>query len=82
MATPEQVQDLVTRIQAMEAREVEGLAREQASHVTVQNLTTQLTPGRAPVPVGGTLASGTVDTKALGKPGIFEGNQTKWHDFR
>eukprot|EP00971_Amphidinium_carterae_P152360 3019321-Amphidinium_carterae.1 len=42
MATPEQVQELEWRIQAMEAREAEGRAREQMLHTTVQNLTTQL----------------------------------------
>eukprot|EP00971_Amphidinium_carterae_P016987 335259-Amphidinium_carterae.1 len=60
----------------MEAREAEGLAREQALHGTVQSLTTQLATARAPVPVGGTLATGTVDTRALGKPEVFEGNET------
>eukprot|EP00971_Amphidinium_carterae_P007088 140241-Amphidinium_carterae.1 len=84
MATLEQVQELVRRIQAMEAREADGIAREhcQALHGTVENLTAQLAQGRAPVPIGGTLASGTVDTRALGKPEVFEGNETKWHDFR
>eukprot|EP00971_Amphidinium_carterae_P201070 3990154-Amphidinium_carterae.1 len=69
----------------MEAREAEGLAREQALHGTVQNLTTQLATAQqtaAPVPVGGTVSTGTVDTRALGKPEVFEGNETKWHDFR
>eukprot|EP00971_Amphidinium_carterae_P277584 5509186-Amphidinium_carterae.1 len=31
MATPEQVQELVARIQAMEAREADGLARASAT---------------------------------------------------
>eukprot|EP00971_Amphidinium_carterae_P306068 6082557-Amphidinium_carterae.1 len=56
----------------MEAREAEGRAREQALHGTEQHLTTQLATAQqqtaAPVPVGGTLATGTVDTSALGKP--------------
>eukprot|EP00971_Amphidinium_carterae_P065912 1306183-Amphidinium_carterae.1 len=81
MATLEQVQEIVIRIQAMEARQAEGIDRERVLQGTVQNLTTQLA-GRAPVPVGGTLATDTVDTRALGKPEIFEGNETKWHDFR
>eukprot|EP00971_Amphidinium_carterae_P204450 4057157-Amphidinium_carterae.4 len=72
----------------MEAREADGIAREQALQVTVQNLTTQLTIAQqqagGAVPVGGTLATGTgtVDTRALGKPEVFEGNEAKRHDFR
>eukprot|EP00971_Amphidinium_carterae_P013974 275221-Amphidinium_carterae.1 len=86
MATPEQVQELVTRIQAMEAREAEGRAREQILHGTVQDLTTRLAATQqqaaALVPAGGTFATGTVDTRALGKPNVYEGSETKWHDFR
>eukprot|EP00971_Amphidinium_carterae_P215735 4282603-Amphidinium_carterae.1 len=53
MATLEQVQELVGRIQAMEAREADGLAREQMLQSTVQNLTTQLAAtSAAPVVVG------------------------------
>eukprot|EP00971_Amphidinium_carterae_P050483 994170-Amphidinium_carterae.1 len=54
MATLEQVQELVTRIQAMEAREAEGLAREQALHGTVQNLTTQLATAQQQTAAPGT----------------------------
>eukprot|EP00971_Amphidinium_carterae_P057306 1133041-Amphidinium_carterae.1 len=73
MATIEQVQELVNRIQAMEAREQEGLAREQMLQNTVQTLTTQLTTTtqqtQSAGPGGGVLtSSGTVDTRALGKP--------------
>eukprot|EP00971_Amphidinium_carterae_P308874 6137682-Amphidinium_carterae.1 len=42
MATPEQLHELVGRIQAMEAREAEGRTREQTLLVQVQNMTTQL----------------------------------------
>eukprot|EP00971_Amphidinium_carterae_P170813 3385187-Amphidinium_carterae.1 len=88
MVTIEQVQELVTRIQAMEASEANGIAREQALQVTVQNLTAQLTTaqqqGGGAASAGGTLATGagTVDTRALGKPDVFEGVEAKWHDFR
>eukprot|EP00971_Amphidinium_carterae_P038058 748288-Amphidinium_carterae.1 len=88
MVAIEQVQELVIRIQAMEAREAEGNAREQTLQVTVQNLTTQLTTTQQQAggtgSVGGTLATGTgtVDTRALGKPEVFEGNGAEWHDFR
>eukprot|EP00971_Amphidinium_carterae_P020250 399122-Amphidinium_carterae.1 len=75
MATPEQLQELVGRIQAMEAREAEGCAREQTLHSTVQDPTTQLATTHQQL-------AGTVDTRALGKPEVFEGNETKWHDFR
>eukprot|EP00971_Amphidinium_carterae_P155920 3091171-Amphidinium_carterae.1 len=80
MATIEQIQELVTRIQTMEAR-------EQALQGQVQNLTTQLATAQQQTtttagPVGGTSASGTVDTRALGKPEVFEGAEAKWHDFR
>eukprot|EP00971_Amphidinium_carterae_P114796 2273883-Amphidinium_carterae.1 len=71
----------------MEAREIEGAARERALEGQVQNLTVQLTNGQPAggvAPVGGTLATGagTVDTRALGKPEIFEGTEAKWNDFR
>eukprot|EP00971_Amphidinium_carterae_P300511 5970833-Amphidinium_carterae.1 len=86
MATPEQIQKLVARIQAMEARETEGRAREHVLHGTVQELTTRLAATQQQtatlVPGGSTFATGTVDTKALGKLEVFEGNETKWHDFR
>eukprot|EP00971_Amphidinium_carterae_P088567 1752593-Amphidinium_carterae.1 len=86
MATPEQVQELVARIQAMEAREADGLAREQVLQSTVQNLTTQLATTQQQAtntaPVVSTFSAGTVDTRALGKPEVFERNETKWHDFR
>eukprot|EP00971_Amphidinium_carterae_P113485 2248462-Amphidinium_carterae.1 len=72
MATPEQVQKLVARIQAMEARETEGRAREQVLHSTVQNLTNRLATQQqqveTPAPGASTFATGTVDTRALGKP--------------
>eukprot|EP00971_Amphidinium_carterae_P139673 2767174-Amphidinium_carterae.1 len=61
MATIEQIQELVTRIQAMEAREADGVARERALEGQVQNLTAQLTnvqPAGGVAPVGGTLATG------------------------
>eukprot|EP00971_Amphidinium_carterae_P202533 4018606-Amphidinium_carterae.1 len=52
------------------------------TEVTAQLTTTQQTGGAASV--GGTLATGagTVDTRALGKPEVFEGVEAKWHDFR
>eukprot|EP00971_Amphidinium_carterae_P072368 1431537-Amphidinium_carterae.1 len=82
MATPEQLQELVGRIQAMEARETEGRAREQTLHTTVQNRTAQLGAAQqqqaataAAFTAGVQQPAGTVDTRALGKP-------TKWHDFR
>eukprot|EP00971_Amphidinium_carterae_P126222 2500443-Amphidinium_carterae.1 len=67
MATLEQIQELVTRIQAMEAKEADGVAREAALQGQVQNLTAQLTIAQPPggvALVGGTLATGagTVDT--------------------
>eukprot|EP00971_Amphidinium_carterae_P211834 4203764-Amphidinium_carterae.1 len=71
----------------MEAREADGLAREQMLQNTVQSLTTQIATTQqqatsaAPV-VGSTFSAGTVDTRALGKPEVFEGNEAKWHDFR
>eukprot|EP00971_Amphidinium_carterae_P170846 3385988-Amphidinium_carterae.1 len=72
MATPEQVQELVARIQAMEAREAEGRAREQVLHSTVQDLTNKLATQQqqvaTPAPAARTYATGTVDTRALGKP--------------
>eukprot|EP00971_Amphidinium_carterae_P012648 248981-Amphidinium_carterae.1 len=81
MAMPEQVQELVGRIQAMEAREAEGRAREQTLHTTVQNLTTQLATAQQQAATtamagGGQQQAGTVDTRALGKPEVFEGNET------
>eukprot|EP00971_Amphidinium_carterae_P079004 1563205-Amphidinium_carterae.1 len=75
MATIEQIQELVTRIQAMEARDLESDRREQA-------LQAQQQAANVSGPVGGTLATGTVDTRALGKPEVFEGVEAKWHDFR
>eukprot|EP00971_Amphidinium_carterae_P271724 5391805-Amphidinium_carterae.1 len=71
----------------MEAREQDGLAREQMLQNTVQSLTTQLATttqqatSAAPVQ-GSTFSAGTVDTRALGKHEVFEGNEEKWHDFR
>eukprot|EP00971_Amphidinium_carterae_P333194 6467785-Amphidinium_carterae.1 len=56
----EQVQELVTRIQAMEAREAEGIAREQALQGQIQNITAQLTTTQqagGAASVGGTLIS-------------------------
>eukprot|EP00971_Amphidinium_carterae_P206477 4097243-Amphidinium_carterae.1 len=86
MATPGQVQKLVARIQAMEAREEDGRAREQVLHGTVQDLTNRLATQQqqiaTPAPAASTFATGTVDTWALGKPEVFEGNEAKWHDFR
>eukprot|EP00971_Amphidinium_carterae_P130057 2576101-Amphidinium_carterae.1 len=61
MATPEQIQELVTRIQAMEAREQESGRREQALQGQVRNLTTQLAVSQQAggvAPGGGTSASG------------------------
>eukprot|EP00971_Amphidinium_carterae_P045187 889061-Amphidinium_carterae.1 len=86
MATPEQVQELVERIQAMEAREAEGRAREQTLHATVKSLTTQLATTQhqaaTTAMAGGSQQQvGTVDTRALGKPEVLEGSETKWHDF-
>eukprot|EP00971_Amphidinium_carterae_P032745 644695-Amphidinium_carterae.1 len=71
----------------MEAREAEGIAREQALQGQMQNLTAQLTSTQQTggvASVGGTSATGagTVDTRALGKPEVFEGAEAKWHDFR
>eukprot|EP00971_Amphidinium_carterae_P249742 4957019-Amphidinium_carterae.1 len=71
----------------MEARKQDGLAKEQVLQNTVQNLTTQLTTTTQQAtntgPSGGVLtSSGTVDTRVLGKPEVFEGNEAKWHDFR
>eukprot|EP00971_Amphidinium_carterae_P030477 599587-Amphidinium_carterae.1 len=57
----EQVQELVTCIQAMEAREAESVAREAALQRQVQNLTAQLTTTQqlgSVASVGGTLATG------------------------
>eukprot|EP00971_Amphidinium_carterae_P034833 685739-Amphidinium_carterae.1 len=86
MATPEQVQKLVGRIQAMEAREADGLAKEQVLQSTVQSLTTQLATTQqqtaVAAPAASTFVTGTVDTRSLGNPEVFEGNETKWHDFR
>eukprot|EP00971_Amphidinium_carterae_P079333 1569566-Amphidinium_carterae.1 len=95
MATPEQLQELVGRIQAMEAGEAEGRAREQTLHASLQSLTTQLATAQqqaqqqqqqaataAASTAGVQQPAGTVDTRALGKPEVFEGNETKWHDFR
>eukprot|EP00971_Amphidinium_carterae_P062203 1231150-Amphidinium_carterae.1 len=77
MATPEQVQELVARIQAMESR-------KQALVGQVQTLTSQLTTAQQTTLAGGTQAPGVgaLDTKALGKPEAFEGAEAKWHDFR
>eukprot|EP00971_Amphidinium_carterae_P075433 1490444-Amphidinium_carterae.1 len=61
MATPEQIQELVTRIQAMEAGELESGRRKQTLQGQVQNLTTQLTVSQragGATPGGGTSASG------------------------
>eukprot|EP00971_Amphidinium_carterae_P249793 4957778-Amphidinium_carterae.1 len=70
----------------MEAREADGLAREQVLQSTVQNLTTQLSTTQqqttSAAPAASTFALGTVDTRALGKPEVFEGSEAKWHDFR
>eukprot|EP00971_Amphidinium_carterae_P297177 5903734-Amphidinium_carterae.1 len=87
MATMEQIQELVTRIQAREVREQEIVSRGQALQGQVQHLTTQLTTAQQQAtnvsgPVGGTSATGTVDTRALGKPDVFDGVEAKWHDFR
>eukprot|EP00971_Amphidinium_carterae_P172437 3418028-Amphidinium_carterae.1 len=70
----------------MEAREQDGLAREQMLQNTVQSLTTQLSTttqqaASAAPGSGGTYPTGTVDTRAHGKPEVFEGNEAKWHDF-
>eukprot|EP00971_Amphidinium_carterae_P100859 1995579-Amphidinium_carterae.1 len=87
MATIEQIQELVTRIRAMEAREADSVAREAALQREVQNLNVQLTSAQqagGAASGGGTSATGagTVDTRALGKPEVFEGVEAKWHDFR
>eukprot|EP00971_Amphidinium_carterae_P190057 3772708-Amphidinium_carterae.1 len=86
MATPEQIQELVARIQAMEARKQKNGRREQALQGQVQNLTTQLTTTQAggAASGSGTSASGVgaMDTRSLGKPEVFEGVEAKWHDFR
>eukprot|EP00971_Amphidinium_carterae_P124359 2463476-Amphidinium_carterae.1 len=72
MATKEQIQELVTRIQAMEVRKQENVSREQVLQGQVQNLTTQLLAPQAGgvAPGSGTSASGVgaVDTRSLGKP--------------
>eukprot|EP00971_Amphidinium_carterae_P243482 4835156-Amphidinium_carterae.1 len=57
MATLEQIQELVGRIQAVEAREADGITRERALEAQVQNLTLQLTTQQAPQ--GTTPGSGT-----------------------
>eukprot|EP00971_Amphidinium_carterae_P027851 548921-Amphidinium_carterae.1 len=87
MATPEQVQELVARIQAMETREQTILTREQTLHGEVQTLTAQLTTAQqagSATLAGGTQAPGVgaVDTRSLGKPDVFDGTEAKWHDFR
>eukprot|EP00971_Amphidinium_carterae_P097618 1931791-Amphidinium_carterae.1 len=71
----------------MEAREADSIARERALEGQVQNGTAQLATAQQQTanvsgPVGGTSATGTVDTRALGKPEVFEGVEAKWHDFR
>eukprot|EP00971_Amphidinium_carterae_P105036 2079736-Amphidinium_carterae.1 len=71
----EQIQELVTRIQAMEARKQDSVSREQALQGQVQSLMTQLTIAQQPrgaTSVGGTSAAGvgTVDTRSLGKPEV------------
>eukprot|EP00971_Amphidinium_carterae_P137434 2723607-Amphidinium_carterae.1 len=83
----EQIQELVTRIQAMEAREQDSVSREQTlqgqvQHLTAQHTTAQQQTATVSGPVGGTSATGTVDTRALGKPEVFDGVEAKWHDFR
>eukprot|EP00971_Amphidinium_carterae_P239502 4754924-Amphidinium_carterae.1 len=64
MATTEQIQELVTRIQAMEASEADSIARERAVEGQVQNVTAQLATAQQQAakvsgPVGGTSATGT-----------------------
>eukprot|EP00971_Amphidinium_carterae_P294282 5843191-Amphidinium_carterae.1 len=71
----------------MEARDLENDRREQALQGQVQNLTMQLTSAQqagGATSGGGTSAAGvgTVDTRSLGKPEVFEGVEAKWHDFR
>eukprot|EP00971_Amphidinium_carterae_P204207 4052310-Amphidinium_carterae.1 len=70
MATLEQIRELVERVQAVEAREAEGLAREQALQNQVQQLTTQLSTQPATTSGSGPHAPGVgaIDTRALGKP--------------
>eukprot|EP00971_Amphidinium_carterae_P289178 5741987-Amphidinium_carterae.1 len=61
MATLEQIQDLVSRMQAMEAREADIVAREAALQGQVQNLNAQLTSVQqagGAAPLGGTSATG------------------------
>eukprot|EP00971_Amphidinium_carterae_P314761 6256819-Amphidinium_carterae.1 len=56
---------------------------EQTLHSTVQDLTTQLAATRTASLLGSQQhVTGTMDTRTLGKPEVFEGNETKWHDFR
>eukprot|EP00971_Amphidinium_carterae_P250061 4964041-Amphidinium_carterae.1 len=73
MATIEQIQELVGRIQAVEAREADGITRERALEAQVQNLTLQLTTQQTQqgTTSGGgphTSGVGAIDTRALGKP--------------
>eukprot|EP00971_Amphidinium_carterae_P210183 4170067-Amphidinium_carterae.1 len=61
MVTLEQVQELVGRMQTVEAREADGLTREQSLQVQVQQLTAQLAGAQqigGTVPGGGTQATG------------------------
>eukprot|EP00971_Amphidinium_carterae_P186023 3692685-Amphidinium_carterae.1 len=69
----EQIQELVTRIQAMEVIQQENAAREQALHGQLQTLTSQLTTAQQAgnaTPARGTQTPGVgeVDTRSLGKP--------------
>eukprot|EP00971_Amphidinium_carterae_P118900 2355306-Amphidinium_carterae.1 len=77
MVTLEQVQELVGRIQAVEAREADGITREQALQVQVQQLSAQLAGAQqsgGTAPGGGTQAPGVgvLDTRSLGKPEAFD----------
>eukprot|EP00971_Amphidinium_carterae_P110992 2198359-Amphidinium_carterae.1 len=71
-------------MQAVEAREADGLTRERALEAQVQQLTAQIVAQQGTAPGSGTHASGVgaIDTRALGKPEVFEGAEAKWHDFR
>eukprot|EP00971_Amphidinium_carterae_P102807 2034984-Amphidinium_carterae.1 len=70
MATMEQIQELVTRIQTMEVREQENVSREQALQGQVQQLTAI---GYDTASWRDRVRAGTVDTRSLGKPEVFEG---------
>eukprot|EP00971_Amphidinium_carterae_P282636 5611150-Amphidinium_carterae.1 len=86
MATPEQVQELVgdpghgrkrsrRTCKAADATCYSAESDDTVGYTQQQAATTAMAGG-------GQQQVGTVDTRALGKPEVFEGNGTKWHDFR